>query len=150
MLNGISWGGYALIVTLALTAYYAAIGLWFYVQSFKVPNLGTGIAMKMQNARNSKKENIPQTTFAETADEDFQKIEALMGTLKDAIAEVFYHRQGRKVLLENLSRILRKHQEFRGTPFQEGIGQFIISECNKYGPVNLSADELKGMWSVEA
>lgn len=39
MLNGISWDEYALVVTLSLIAYYAAISLWFYLQRFKVPNL---------------------------------------------------------------------------------------------------------------
>lgn len=149
MLNGISWGEYALIAMLSLTAYYTAIGLWFYMHNLKTSPLGIKTTFETVTNENEHK-NIPPTSFAETSDEDFQKVEALMRNLKDVIAGVFYHHQGRKVLLQKLSRILKKHPELINTPFGEGIREFIISECNKYGPVNLSADELKGMWSVGA
>ncbi|WP_268223498.1 hypothetical protein [Sinomicrobium oceani] len=148
MFNEISWGEYALAVTLILTAYYAAVGLWLYILKLKAPV--SGVKPITGHDGEHTKETISPTSFEETPEKTFRQAEELMDMLKKVIAEVFYHKQGRKVLLENLSRTLQKHPEFIGTPFQQGIQDFIIRECDKHGPVGLRADEVSELWSAEA
>lgn len=150
MLNGISWGEYTFAVTLAFMAYYAAIGLWIYVQRLKVTGHGDHVAaMGTQNEGSGKKESVPQTSFSEASEEDFKQVEALMEILKDTIAEAFYKKYGRKQLLDSLKITLEKHPQYIDTPFQVGVHKFIISQCNRHGPVGLHVDELKGLWSAE-
>lgn len=149
MFSEISWGEYTLVTTLVLIAYYTAIGLWLYILKLKTPASGVKLTPTTEQGDRETKGTTSQVSFAETSEETFERVEAIMAKLKDIIAEVFYHKQGRKVLLEHLSRTLQKHPEFIDTPFQQGIQKFIIQECNQYGPVNIHSDELKKMWSVE-
>lgn len=148
MFNEISWGEYALAVTLILTAYYAAVGLWLYILKLRTP-VSTIKPVTNQEEQHIK-ETVSTPSFEEIPDDTFKQAEELMDMLKKVIAEVFYHKQGRKVLLENLSRTLQKHPEFIGTPFEHGIQDFIIRECDKHGPVGLRADEVSELWSAEA
>jgi hypothetical protein len=149
MSNGISWGEYILTVTLALTAYYAAIGLWIYVQRLKVPTSNNGRVVLTTQNDNSIKRDIPKIPFVDTPEQTFQDVESLKERLREVISETFYKKLGRKALLENLSQDLKKYPGLIGTPFQEGIQGFIVSECNRHGPVGLRAYELKELWNAD-
>ncbi|MEH6680370.1 MAG: hypothetical protein V7724_07460 [Sediminicola sp.] len=141
MSDQILWGEYVPITTLALVAYYGSICFWIYIHKQKVP---------------AEKDHRPPTTeqdatdhhipFVDTGEDTFQKVESLKERLREMIRDSFYKKLGRRALLEHLSTALDKYPELFGTPFQEGIDRFIITECNKHGPVGIRGRELKELW----
>ncbi|WP_268224957.1 hypothetical protein [Sinomicrobium oceani] len=149
MFNEFSWGEYALMITLVLIAYYAALGLWLYILKLRTPVSGIQIATHTAQGENNIEETVSSTSFEETSDETFEQVEAIMTTLKDVIAEAFYKKYSRKQLLDRLGRTLQKHPEFIGTPFEQGIQEFIKQECDKHAPVGLRDREMQLLWKAK-
>tara|TARA_R110002020_G_scaffold113688_1_gene261524 strand:+ start:12364 stop:12807 length:444 start_codon:yes stop_codon:yes gene_type:complete len=147
MSNEILWGEYVPITTLALVAYYGSICFWIYLHKMKVP---------------AAKDHRPPTNtsgtggtdykdlFINASEETFQKVESLKERLREMIKDSFYKKLGRRALLENLSSALDRYPELIGTPFQEGIDRFIMTECNKHGPVGIREKELKELWIADS
>ncbi|MBC9797593.1 hypothetical protein [Sinomicrobium weinanense] len=149
MFNEFSWGEYALMIILVLTAYYAALGLWFYILKLRTPVSGIQLATHTAQRGNYIKETVSPASFEETPNETFEQTEAIMTTLKDVIAEAFNKKYNRKQLLNSLGRTLQKHPEIVGTPFQQGIQEFIKQECYKHAPVGLRDREMKLLWGTK-
>ena len=77
MSYGIFWGAHVLTITLVLMVYYAAIGLWIYVDGLKLPTSGDLKTALGEQGDTGIKRNVPGTAFVDTPEGTFQKVESL-------------------------------------------------------------------------
>ena len=154
MFTNISWVSYILVVTLLLAAWYLIIGMRFYfhdLQSLftrkRKPNLRLA---PDETYSTTGSEFTPEQT--ETLDSDilFQEVEQLSTKLKEAIADASSKNYNREEFIFLLQLTLKEYPHLKGSIFQEALNNLIISECEKYGSIHLSAVELAMLWKEVA
>ena len=165
MFNSISWTDYITTVVLLLMAYYVFVGIKFY--SLELRNLFSG-KNRIDFRRTSKNSlhkdeqtDVPvHLTQAElfaasinssSADEDddimFQQVGELTAKLKEAIAQAVDKNFIKEELLLSLQLVVKKYAVLKGSHFQLPINNLIASECEKYGYIQLSAEERLMLWN---
>lgn len=156
MFTNISWPDYFIVVAILLTTYYLFVGLRYFSADLK--NLISGKkklkfrAMRPHDTSGesiqTSEKNYPGENAAleTTTDDDFVEVEHLIGRLKNVIADA----SGRKLIplefKQYLHLVLQEYPNIKKSPLQSSINELIASECEKYGAVTLSEDEVELLW----
>ena len=156
MFTNISWTDYFVAVVLLLTFYYFFVGVRYYSADFK--NLFSGkrnpdfrVALHHDTAGEgilSTEENYTneRPAFAITTDDDFAEVEHLIDRLKGVIADA----SGKKLISQEFKQylhlVLQEYPNIQNSPIRSSINELVASECEKYGAVSLSEDEVELLW----
>lgn len=156
MLTNISWTDYIIAVVLLLTAYYFFVGMRYFSNDLK--DLVSGnrkLNFKAAQPHDSGDENIlsseenyPEESPAleTTTDDNFSEVEQLIERLKSVIADT----SGKKLIPQEfkqyLHQVFQEYPNIKNSPLRFSINELVASECEKYGAVTLSEDEVEQLW----
>lgn len=166
MLYIISWTTYFSIVLLLLMVYYIFVGVKFYSQEIKdlfrgrnklafrfrssaVPVLdneesNTHVQPEQPELFVFNKKDVPAV---EEEDDSAQQVKELTRNLKQAIAEAVEKNYIKEEFILSLKILLKKYSFPDGSPLLVAIDNLIASECEKYGYIQLSAEERVILWN---
>lgn len=154
MLKNISWSDYIIAVAILLVIYYLFVGMKYF--SGEVKDLLSGKRkLKLREALPASHAEYPmgqepddQETgrFEETTDNEFTEVEHLIERLKAVVADAARKKLIRQEFKQYLSMILKEYPTVRYSPLRSSINELIVSECQKYGAVTLSEDEVELLW----
>ncbi|MCT1523845.1 hypothetical protein [Sphingobacterium hotanense] len=157
MFTNISWADYLTAVFLLLAIYYVYVGVRYYSGDLKDLLSGKRKLNFRTSPANDPGDQPPQlsehadhptgTAFGETTDDDFAEVEYLIGRLKDVIADA----SGRQLIPQEfkhyLHLTLKEYPNLKISPLRPSINELIVSECEKYGAVTLSVEEVEVLWN---
>ena len=157
MLTNISWTDYIIAVAILLAAYYFFVGMRYFSADLKdlvsgkrelkfravIPD-DTDESESFQSSE--KNYNGESPAFETTTDDDFAEVEHLIERLKSVIADA----SGKKLIPQELKQylhlVLQEYPNIKNSPFRTSINELVASECEKYGAVTLSEDEVELLW----
>lgn len=158
MFTGISWTDYVAAVAILLVIYYAYVGVRYFSGDLRALLAGKKKLRFRRVPQGSDEEDstssdtdtastpISPSTFEESSDSDFEEVEHLIGRLKDVIADA----SGRELIPQEFSHYLRmtlkEYPNIKNSPLRPSVNELIVSECEKYGTVTLSVEEVDRLW----
>lgn len=156
MFTKISWTDYFIAIGLLITGYYLFVGLRYYSNDLKELNsgkrklkFGKKPVHKLESKSylvTEKTDHLPDANFELNTDDEMAEVEHLVERLKGVIAEA----SGKKLIPEEfiqyLELVLREYPNIRNSPYRSSINELITSECEKYGTVTLSEEEIELLW----
>ena len=156
MFTNISWTDYFVAVVLLLAIYYLFVGVRYFSADLKDlisgernPNFRDVLPNDTSDESIlSTEENYPGEShaFEPTTDDDFAEVEHLIERLKGVIADA----SGKKLISQEfrqyLHLVLREYPNIKNSPLRSSINELVASECEKYGAVILSEDEVEMLW----
>ena len=156
MLTNISWTDYIIAVAIFLAAYYFFVGMRYFSADLKDLVSGKSnlkfmgvlshdkVSESIQPSEKSYDGESP--AFETTTDDDFVEVEHLIERLKSVIADA----SGKKLIPQELKQylhlVLQEYPNIKNSPFRTSINELVASECEKYGAVILSEDEVEHLW----
>lgn len=157
MITNISWTDYFIAVTILLAVYYLFIGIRYHSVDLKnllsakwkrrlktvIPNNlpVNGLPFNEENSHLSK------VSFEETTDEEFNEVEHLIERLKSVIADASQRKLMLQEFKQYLGMVLKEYPAVKYSPLRSSINELIISECQKYGTVMLTEEEVDLLWN---
>lgn len=157
MLTNISWTDYIIAVAISLAVYYFFVGIRYFSADLK--DLVTGKReLKFRAAipddtdesesiqTSEKNYNGESPAFETTTDDDFAEVEHLIERLKSVIADASAKKLIPQELKQYLHLVLQEYPNIKNSPFRTSINELVASECEKYGAVTLSEDEVELLW----
>lgn len=156
MLTNISWTDYIIAVAIFLAAYYFFVGMRYFSADLKdlvsgKSNLKFMVVLphdKVSESIQPSEKNYggESPAFETTTDDDFVEVEHLIERLKSVIADA----SGKKLIPQELKQylhlVLQEYPNIKNSPFRSSINELVASECEKYGAVTLSEDEVEHLW----
>lgn len=156
MLTNISWTDYIIAVAILLAAYYFFVVMRYFFADLKnlvsgKSNLKFMVGISYDTIGESiqpseKNYNGESPAFETTTDDDFAEVEHLIERLKSVIADA----SGKKLIPQELKQylhlVLQEYPNIKNSPFRSSINELVASECEKYGAVTLSEDEVEQLW----
>jgi len=156
MLTNISWTDYIIAVAILLAVYYFFVGIRYFFADLKdlvsgKSNLKFMVGMSYDAVRESiqtseKNYNGESPAFETTTDDDFADVEHLIERLKSVISDASGKKLIPQELKQYLSLVLQEYPNIKNSPFRTSINELVASECEKYGAVTLSEDEVELLW----
>lgn len=166
MLNNISWANYLSTIVFLLLVYYSIVGWKFYPQEIKewlsgkrrfsfrpassIPTvqddkeLNSDVPPVQAELFASDKKYVPAF---EEEDDIVEKVKELTFSLKEAIAEAVENNYIKVEFFYSLQRLLKRYSFLKDSPALVPINNLIASECEKYGYIQLSAEERMMLWN---
>ena len=156
MFTNISWTDYFITVTILLAIYYLFVGIRYYSRDIKdllsgkrKLNLNTALPYNSKGEYCSTTEgNIhpSEVSFEETKDEEFTEVEHLIERLKALIADASRRKMIPQEFKQYLSLVLKEYPSVKNSSLRASVNELIVSECEKYGAVTLTEDEVDLVW----
>ena len=156
MFTNISWTDYFITVTILLAIYYLFVGIRYYARGIKdllsgkrKLNLKTALAYNSKGVYPSTTEgNIhpSEASFEETTDKEFTEVEHLIERLKTLIADASRRKIIPQEFKQYLSLVLKEYPSVKNSSLRALVNELIVSECEKYGIVTLTEDEVDLVW----
>ena len=157
MFTNISWSDYIIAVAILLTVYYLFVGVRYYSADLRdllsgkrklkfrasLP-LDTGEEDTYPAENNYQSE---ATAFEKTTDDDFVEMEHLIERLKNVIADASQKKLIPQEFKQYLHLVLKEYPSVKSSPLRSSVNELIVSECEKYGAVTLSEDEVDMLWT---
>ena len=157
MLTNISWTDYIIAVAILLAAYYFFVLMRYFFDDIKnlvsgKSNLKFMVGISYDTVRESiqtseKNYNGESPAFETTTDDDFAEVEHLIERLKSVIADA----SGKKLIPQELKQylhlVLQEYPNIKNSPFRTSINELVASECEKYGAVTLSEEDVEQLWT---
>jgi hypothetical protein len=154
MFTNISWTTCILVVILLLAVWYLFIGLRFYFNDLQNLLARKGKRdVELTHDENYSTPNAEYTseqTEASDTDSLYHEVENLTRKLKETIADASSKNYHREEFIFLLQLTLKEYPHLKGSPYQVAINNLIISECEKYGSLHLSAEEQVMLWKEVA
>ena len=166
MLTTISWTDYIKIIALLLFIYYLVIGIKFYAielrQLFQSKSkLSTPLvaptkaipqnevpADAVQEIQHELFPSLLKTEPQQKDNEDnYQQAQELTASLKETIAQAASQNYIKDEFIFSLQQLLKQYSFLKASPFLGPINNLIASECEKYGYLQLSAEERVQLWN---
>lgn len=167
MLNNISWGTYFSITVLLLSVYYVIVGAKFYSNEIKALLSGkTKLSLRSASSNSGLQDDEPITELGqvqaelftpngtytpifedETSSTTVEEVRELTQCIKNAIAEAVEKNYIKEEFFLSLQLLLKKYSFLKGSPSLTAINNLIASECEKYGYIQLSAEERVMLWN---
>jgi hypothetical protein len=85
---------------------------------------------------------LAENASGQTVDDSYQEVEQMTHRLKESIAEAASKQPGKAEFIQSLQQVLKAYPSLKDSAFQSTIQDLIISECEKYGSIMLSEEEL--------
>jgi hypothetical protein len=152
MFTNISWTTYIIVVIVLLAVWYLIVGLRFYSHDLQI-FLTRKRKQSVQPVQEKSYSNAEYTSEqTETSDTDslYHEVENLTTKLKETIADASSKNYHREEFIFLLQLTLKEYPHLKGSPYQVAINNLIISECEKYGSIHLSAEEQVMLWKEVA
>lgn len=160
MFTNTSWTTYLIFVALFLSAWYLIICLRFYSSDILNFISSKTKAQKRDNGNGSqpthdegiKTETSQEDTHKATSlneaqtDHLFEDVETLSAKIKDAVADASTKDYNKEEFFFLMQITLKAYPQLKGIPFQAAINNLIVSECDKYGFIHPSSEELDRLW----
>lgn len=163
MLVSITWSEYGVIILAALVVYYTVLVILYFKNEvlslrFKKEQHKNNLSSEGNELYQADKElnSFSQNkidddiSLVQETDETFQQVEELTASLKDAIAMAVDNEYVKEEFILSIQLLLKKYHFLKGSLFEEAINDLIISECEKYRSIHLSAKELVMLWKEVA
>ena len=166
MFSNVSWTDYIAFVTLLLIVYYLFIGIKFYSHELKqLLASKRKISAHLVTAENDSEDNDnanlqlqetqPElftshqkyTPPVQETDDTIQQVEELTANLKEAIATAVDKEYIKEEFTFSLQLLLKRYSFLKGSPYLVALNNLIASECEKYGYIQLSAEERVMLWN---
>lgn len=158
MLTNISWTDYIIAVAILLTTYYFFVGMRYFSADLK--DLVTGKRElkfravipddtdEIESIQTSEKNyNGESPAFETTTDDDFAEVEHMIERLKSVVADA----SGKKLIPQEFKQylhlVLQEYPNIKNSPFRSSINELVASECERYGAVTLSEDDVEQLWT---
>ena len=133
MFTSVSWGDYAVYVTVALIIYYIWVFFIFY-------------ARNVYRLLNTKKQvSSIQIKDQNQSDEIFSIIYQLQDEIRTAIGEAAGKKYAKPEIIYSLQSVLKKYS-LKSTPFQFAVNNFIERQCENNCSIHLNEEDLKQLW----
>ena len=156
MLTNISWTDYIIAVAILLAVYYFFVGIRYFSADLKdlvsgKSNLKFMVGISYDTDREStqpleKNYNGESPAFETTSDDDFAEVEHMIERLKSVVADA----SGKKLIPQELKQylhlVLQEYPNIKNSPFRTSINELVASECERYGAITLSEDEVELLW----
>jgi len=163
MLVSITWSEYGVIILAALVVYYTVLVILYFKNEvlslrFKKEQHKNNLSSEGNELYQADKElnSFSQNkidddiSLVQETDETFQQVVELTASLKDAIAMAVDNEYVKEEFILSIQLLLKKYHFLKGSLFEEAINDLIISECEKYRSIHLSAKELVMLWKEVA
>jgi hypothetical protein len=149
MLNNISWTGYIIAVAILLSLFYFYVGLRYFYTEIK--DLFSGKRKLRLREAMPEEEGIENYhdhgSDLQTSENDgFEEVEHLIARLKNVIMGAPGKEPGPGEFREYLRLVLKEYPSLKNSPLRPSVNELIVSECEKYGAVTLSEDEVELLW----
>lgn len=156
MFTNISWSDYIIAVAILITVYYLYVVVHFYPNEIKELLSGKQTlkfrASKPLDIKEDYTDPVAKsyqneaTPFEVTADEEFAEVEHLIERLKNVVAEASQKKLIPQEFKQYLYLILKEYPSLQKSALRPSVNELIVSECEKYGAVTLSEDEVDMLW----
>ena len=155
MLTNISWRDYFITVIILLAIYYFFVAIRYYSRDIKdLLSAKRKLNLKAALPCNSKGEypstiggNIhSEASFEETTDKEFTEVEHLIERLKVLIGDASRRKMIPQEFKQYLSLVLKEYPSVKNCSLRASVNELIVSECEKYGTVTLTEDEVDLVW----
>ncbi len=156
MFTDISWTDYLTAVFLLLAIYYVYVGVRYYSGDLKDLLSGKRKLNFGASPADTAGDLSPQftdnediqaaTAFGETTDDDFAQLEHLIGRLKEVIADASRRQLIPQEFRHYLRLTLKEYPAIKISALRPSVNELIVSECEKYGAVTWSAEEVDALW----
>ncbi|WP_143706026.1 hypothetical protein [Emticicia sp. TH156] len=156
MFTNISWQDYLMAVSITLIVYYVIIGFRYYAVELK--DLVTGkrkLRLNNQVAEvdednfiiPSSSNNHQDYPFERTGEDEFAEVEELISRLKETIQHATIKKYIPQELKNYLRLLLQEYPTIKTSLFRSSVNEFIVSECEKYGSLTLTEQEVDLLWN---
>lgn len=156
MFTNISWQNYLMAVAITVIVYYVIIGLRYY--SVELKDLLSGKRkLRFSSQVAEFDEDNPMTisschksqdySFERTGDDEFAEVEALIARLKETIQHASTKKHAIQEFKHFLRLLLLEYPTVKTSLFRSSVNEFIVSECDKYGSLTLTEQEVELLWN---
>ncbi len=156
MFTNISWTEYFITVTILLAIYYLLVGIRYFSGDIKdllsgkrKLNLRTALSYNSKGeypSTNGGNSHPSEASFEETTDKEFTDVEHLIERLKALIADASHRKMIQQEFKQYLSLVLKEYPSVKNSSLRASVNELIVSECEKYGAVTLTEDEVDLVW----
>ena len=156
MFTNISWTDYFITVIILLAIYYLFVGIRYYSGDIKdllsgkrKLSLKTALPYNLRGEYSSiigANSQPSEASFEETADEEFTEVEHLIERLKALIADASHRKMIPQEFKQYLSLVLKEYPTVKNSSLRASVNELIVSECEIYGTVTLTEDEMDLVW----
>jgi hypothetical protein len=150
MFTRITWATYIVTIGSALVLYYGFVILKYY--TFELQKFFTRKGHSSPTAAQENPETmslVKATALEESTDETMDRVEQFISKVKSLISESFRTRESKKDFLENLKPLLWEFGDLKDSAFHASLVELTVSECAKYGAIDLSEMEVERVWNDE-
>ena len=78
--------------------------------------------------------------------DDLVEVDQLIERLKEVVADACSKKLIPREFIEYLQAVLLEYPSIKNSPYRSSINELISSECEKYGTVALSEEEVEQLW----
>jgi len=156
MFTNISWHDYLMGVSIIVVIYYSIIGFRFYSVELKELLSGIGKLRFSNQIANREKDKFIELssdqgnrdyTSDHTGDEEFAEVEELIARLKETIQNTATKKSDPQEFKHYLHLLLLEYPTVQTSLFRSSVNEFIVSECEKYGSLTLTEQEIEMLWN---
>jgi len=166
MFTGISWSDYTTTTALLLAVYYVFVGVRFYSHELKHLLSGrsrffvrsTPVKSHVQDEEESNIQvqaiqpelfpsSVKHVPTIEDTEAIYTQVQKLTENLKVTIAAAVDKEYIKDEFLLSLKLLLKSYAYLKGSPAMGAINNLIASECERYGYIQLSAEERVMLWN---
>lgn len=156
MFTNISWHDYLMGVSISLVIYYFIIGFRFYSVELKELLSGIGKLRFSNQLADSEEDQFIELssdqgnqdyTSDHTGDEEFAEVEELIARLKETIQNTATKKCDPQEFKHYLHLLLLEYPTVKTSLFRSSVNEFIVSECEKYGSLTLTEQEIEMLWN---
>ena len=156
MFTNITWTDFFLGIAIGTGVYYLLVGLRYYrveiigfFSGRKKMNFNTTFDQEdysdvLNDEDNSTK--TKQNHFLASSDQDFEQIERLITKIKRIISDTAQVQLEPDEFKDYIGVTLKEYPLIKNSPLRASINELIVSECEKYGAVALSEEEVDLLW----
>lgn len=156
MFTNISWHDYLVGVSITLAIYYFFIGFRYY--SVELKELLSGIGKRRFSNQIadveedkfmvlSSDQDNRDSTFEHAGGEEFAEVEDLIARLKETIQNTATKKCNPQEFKHYLHLLLLEYPTLKTSLFRSSVNEFIVSECEKYGSLTLTEQEIEMLWN---
>lgn len=155
MFTNISWNDYLMGVSIIVVIYYFIIGFRYYSVELKELFSGRGNLRFNNQIADREEDNLMKLSsgqdnrdypYEHTGDEEFAEVEGLIARLKETIQNIAAKKYDPQEFKHFLRLLLLEYPTVKTSLFRSSVNEFIVSECDKYGSLKLTEQEVELLW----
>ncbi|OKS85694.1 hypothetical protein [Mucilaginibacter polytrichastri] len=156
MFTNISWADYFAGAAITAGIYYSYVGLRYYTSDLKELLSGRRKPQLQAALKNGSDQfgiaesNHPNENYTKAeGDDEFAEVEHLIGRLNTVIADASQKKADPQEFRQYLQLVLAEYPNVKNSPLRSSVNELIVSECEKYGAVTLTENEVDLLWDTK-